>query len=125
MINENKVSLWLGKFENAEAFNTYINIGYDEDGNTIPSNFQIDFGIEKYDLEAVESDWMSDPCEDIDTLLTGFSNDFEIIPEIKPFLENIDLKEYNSILLLYKFDYSQVNQEGKEMRFIGTVDVNL
>ena len=68
---------------------------------------------------------MSDPSEDIDTLLTGFSNDFEIIPEIKPFLENIDLKEYNSILLLYKFDYSQVNQEGKEMRFIGTVDVNL
>ena len=60
MIMENKVSLWLGNYINAEELNSYINIHYDEDGNTIPSKFQIDFDIEKYDTDAIESDRISD-----------------------------------------------------------------
>jgi len=30
MIKENKVSLWLGVFENPDEFENYVNISYDE-----------------------------------------------------------------------------------------------
>lgn len=40
MVKENKVSLWLGFYENADDFKNYIKVSYDEDGNYIPSNFQ-------------------------------------------------------------------------------------
>ena len=125
MIMENKVSLWLGNYINAEELNSYINIHYDEDGNTIPSKFQIDFDIEKYDTDAIESDWISEPCESVDKLLAGFSGDLEIIAKFKPILKNVDLRRYNSILLLYNFEYSERDLIGTGMDFIGTVDLEM
>lgn len=58
MIKENKVSLWLGFYENADDFKNYIKVSYDEDGNYIPSNFQASYAIKSYDLDAIESDWI-------------------------------------------------------------------
>ena len=40
MVKENKVSLWLEFYENADDFKNYIKVSYDEDGNYIPSNFR-------------------------------------------------------------------------------------
>lgn len=40
MVKENKVSLRLGFYENADDFKRYIKVSYDEDGNYISSNFQ-------------------------------------------------------------------------------------
>ena len=58
MVKENKVSLWLGFYENADDFKNYIKVSYDEDGNYIPSNFQESYAIKSYDLDAIESDWI-------------------------------------------------------------------
>lgn len=38
----------------------------------IASKFQEDYAIKRYDLDAIESDWISDRCSDVRTLLTGF-----------------------------------------------------
>ena len=37
VVKENKVSLWLGFYENADDFKNYIKVSYDEEGNYIPS----------------------------------------------------------------------------------------
>lgn len=83
MITENKVSLWLGHFEEEERFREYFKVTYDEDGNYISSEFQKSFEIKKYDLYAVETDWLSQNCIDVVSLLQGFSGDEEIIPQFK------------------------------------------
>ncbi len=85
MEKENKVSLWLGFYENADDIKRYIKVSYDEDGNYIPSNFQETYAIKKYDLDALESDWISEQCSDVELLLAGFSGDYEIIPQLKKY----------------------------------------
>ena len=124
MIEQNKVSLWLGRFESLEAFMNYIEITYDKDGNVLPSRFQTDFGIKKYDYDAVESDWISEECVDVASLLGGFSEDEILIPKFEDILKDRNLSSYNSILLIYSFDYSKGSVSNNKMDFIGSVDMN-
>lgn len=124
MIKKNKVSLWLGKFTTSDEFARYVDIKYDEDGNYIKSTFQEDFAIARYDLDASEKDWISERCDDIETLLAGFSCDYEIIPKFEKLISNEKLSEYNSILLLYNFEYEKA-YKNKRMDYIGCVDVNI
>ena len=125
MIKENKVSLWLGFYENAEDFKSYIKVSYGEDGNYIPSEFQENFGIKKYDLDGIESDWILERCSDVDSLLAGFSRDYEIIPQFQKILECKNIQNYNSIVLLYNFEYTGVDYVDGNLEYIGCVDVTL
>ena len=105
MIRENRVSLWLGFFQSKQEFMSYIEVAYDEDGNFIPSKFQNDYAIDEYDLDAIESDWISEKCSDVKSLLAGFSEDKIIIPQFNKLLKNEKIENYNSIVLLYNYDY--------------------
>ena len=125
MIKRNKVSLWLGLFENAEDFKDYIKVSYDEDGNYIPSKFQESYCIKRYDLDAMESDWISERCSDVESLLMGFSGDDEIIPKFQKMLENKKIEDYNSIVLLYNFEYMNVEYMDEKLEYIGCVEVSL
>lgn len=125
MIKENKASLWLGYFENEDDFRNYMKVSYDEDGNYIPSKFQENYGIRKYDLDTSEIDWISDKCIDVESLLAGFSNDFEIVPQFKKMLECKNVEKYNSIVVLYNFEYINCNRKNENFEYIGCVDVNL
>lgn len=125
MITENKVSLWLGFFENADELMNYIEESYDEDGNYIPSNFQVSYAIKKYDLDAIESDWISKKCFDAESLLTGFSGDYEIIPQFQKMLENKKIENYNSIVLLYNFEYTGIDYIDDKLEYIGCADVSI
>ena len=125
MEKENKVSLWLGYFEKENDFRDYMKVRYDKDGNYIPSKFQELFAIKKYNLDLSEIDWISDKCTDVELLLAGFSNDFEIIPQFKEMLENRDIVKYNSIVLFYNFGYKNNNCPTAELEYIGCANVNL
>lgn len=125
MEKENKVSLWLGFYENADDFMRYIKVSYDEDGNYIPSNFQETYAIKKYDLDAIESDWISEQCSDVKSLLAGFSGDYEIIPQFQKMLEHKNIQSYNSIVLLYNFEYTGVDYVDEKLEYIGCADVTL
>ena len=125
MVKENKVSLWLGFFENSNDFKNYIKISYDEDGHFIPSNFQENYAIKRYDLDAIESDWISEKCSDVESLLAGFSGDQEIIPQYKKMLDHKNIQKYNSIILLYNFEYKGVDYIDEKMEYIGCADVTL
>lgn len=98
---------------------------YNEAGNYIPSYFQESYAIKKYDLDAIESDWISERCSDAESLLTGFSGDYEIIPQFKKMLEHKNIRNYNSIVLLYNFEYTGVNYADEKLEYIGCADVTL
>ena len=125
MIKKNKVSLWLGLYENIDDFKNYMKISYDEDGNYIPSKFQKNFAIKKYDLDAIETDWISEKCINVESLLTGFSGDHEIIPQFQRMLDHKNIQNYNSIVLLYNFEYINNNYVDEKLEYIGCADVTL
>lgn len=123
MQKEGKVSLWLGNFSNEESFREFMEIKYTDDGDSIPSKFKKQFKIEYYDIDFSEVDYMEEQSNDLEVLLEGFSNDYEIIPKLK---EKYDGHMYNSIVLLYDFEYdaNKINyqNENNTLDFIGCVD---
>lgn len=123
MIKKNKVSLWLGKFSTSDEFSEYVEIDFSEDGDYIKSKFQEDFGIMEYTSDLMEKDWLSGHCDDLESLLSGFSYDYQIIPEFQKIICKEKLINYNSILLLYDFEYEK-GISNNLMDYIGCVDVN-
>ena len=123
MQKEGKVSLWLGNFNNEKTFREFMEIKYTDDGDSIPSKFKKQFKIDYYDIDLSEIDYMEEKSNDLEVLLEGFSNDYEIIPKLK---ENYDGNMYNSIVLLYDFEYdsNKINykNENNILDFIGCVD---
>jgi len=125
MIAENKVSLWLGCFENEQVFREYICESYDKDGNYVLSDFQKDFSIMRYDFDSVESDWFSHSFTDTESLLSGFSGDFVIIPQFSKMLQDTQIERFNSILLLYNYEYTGDLRFGGNLEYIGCADIDI
>lgn len=123
MQKEGKVSLWLGNFSDEESFREFMEIKYTDDGDSISSKFKKQFKIEYYDIDFSEVDYMEEQSNNLEILLEGFSNDYEIIPKFK---EMYDGHMYNSIVLLYDFEYdaNKINykNENNVLDFIGCVD---
>ena len=118
-----KVSLWLGTFKDESSFKNYIEGRYDADGNYIISEFQRDFAIERYDIDSAESDWIDDKCDTVKELLEGFSYDTEVIPQFEKLIPQELICSYNSILLLYDFEYS-LNEHGVyQLNYIGVAEI--
>ncbi|MBD7912240.1 immunity 22 family protein [Clostridium cibarium] len=123
MQKEGKVSLWLGIFNDEETFRKFMEIKYTDDGDLIPSKFKKQFKIDYYDIDFSEIDYMEEKSNDLQVLLEGFSNDYEIIPRLN---EKYSGGMYNSIVLLYDFEYQHNGDNYKngdnELKFIGCVD---
>ena len=113
------VSLWLGRFSDFDELETYTEIKYNVDGDSIPSIFEKDFKLGYYDRDLVEKDWITDAEDDIEKLLVGFSYDNQLIQQYI----NIKLKsKYNTIILIYNYDY---NKEGKIVKSVDNNTYNL
>lgn len=97
MQKEGKVSLWLGTFNDEETFRELMEIKYTDDGDSIPSKFKKQFKIDYYDIDFSEIDYMEEKSNNLQVLLEGFSNDYEIIPKLN---EIYNGGMYNSIVLL-------------------------
>ena len=122
MQKEGKVSLWLGNFSDEESFREFMEIKYTNDGDSIQSEFKKQFKIEYYDIDFSEVDYMEEQSNDLKVLLEGLSNDYEIIPKFK---EKYSGNMYNSIVLLYDFEYdNNINYKNGNniLEFIGCVD---
>ena len=123
MQKEGKVSLWLGNFNNEETFREFMEIKYTDDGDSIPSKFKKQFKIDYYDIDFSEVDDMEEKSNDLEVLLEGFSNDYEIIPKLN---EKYNGGIYNSIVLLYDFEYDSNGENYKDenntLDFIGCVE---
>ncbi|MGD7043196.1 immunity 22 family protein [Jeotgalibacillus proteolyticus] len=100
------VSIWFGNFNQENSLEEYVDLTYDEDGESIPSKFFIDFNIDmdETDEDTIEKAVHEHSSSDIAKLLDGCSYDEIVIPNVK---SNIELKKsYNAVILIYNFRYN-------------------
>lgn len=100
------VSIWLGNIKEEDSIEKYVDLTYDEDGESVPSKFFIDFNIDmdETDEDTIEKVVYKNSSSDISTLLDGCSYEEIIIPKFK---KSIDLKNsYNAVILIYNFEYN-------------------
>ena len=111
---KNKVSIWFGKFDTKGKFVKYIKKTYNEDGDSIPSQFMKDFKIKSFDEDFLEVFF--------DTAIDNSS--FEDISYSETFLEKIKINfsVYNCTILLYDFSYTGTIKEKDNVKFYGTLD---
>jgi len=123
---KNDVSLWLGYFSNFDEVEKYMEIKYDEDGDSIPSVFEREFKLGYYDRDLIEKDWIPDAEDDVKKLLVDFSYDDQLI---KQFNNDMLNSKYNTIILLYNYNYDKdgravnsVEKNEYKLDFIGTAE---
>ena len=100
------VSIWVGNIKEEDAIEEYVDLTYDEEGESEPSKFFIDFNIDmdETDEDTIEKVVYKNSSSDISTLLDGCSYEEIIIPKIKG---SIDLKKsYNAVILIYNFEHN-------------------
>lgn len=115
------VSLWMGNFFTEKEFENYVSIDYTADGDSIPSQFEKDFNLGRYNRDLIEKDWIAVSENNISNLLEDFTYDNQLIPQF-----NFVDKEYNTIILIYSYNYEQesiqmrsLKEEVFELNFIG------
>ncbi|MRX73697.1 hypothetical protein GJU40_16270 [Bacillus lacus] len=99
------VSIWLGEITDEDSMREYINISYNEDGESVPSQFFIDFNIDmdETDEDTIEIAVYKSSSNDMSTLLKRCSYEENIIPKIRSSV--VLKKSYNAVILIYNFDY--------------------
>ncbi|WP_372069490.1 immunity 22 family protein (plasmid) [Tistrella mobilis] len=99
-IQPETVSVWVGCFESEDAMSRYFDEDFTEDGDAIPSPFQISFQID-YDPYKFEADIFRDKSE-IYRALEDASYSEYYADDVKKFL-NI-LGEINTICIIFDCD---------------------
>ncbi|UPO90547.1 immunity 22 family protein [Niallia sp. Man26] len=99
------VSIWLGNINDEDSIGEYVDLTYDVDGESVPSQFFIDFNIDmdETDEDTIEKAVYKNSSSDISALLDGCSYEEIVIPKIQ---KSINLKKsYNAVILIYNFEY--------------------
>ncbi len=118
------VSLWIGKLENTESFNSYFEHNYSKDGNFIPSSFIKDFKIDYFDEDLMEIQYLKQKNNQLENILNGCSHDKIIIPKFSKLVGKQLKKKMNTMILLYNFQYIGKINETKKMKYMGCVKYN-
>ncbi|WP_080874121.1 immunity 22 family protein [Oceanobacillus timonensis] len=107
------VSIWGGDIKDVDSISEYVDLTYDEGGESVPSPFFVDFNIDlnETDEDFIEKVVYKNSSSDLSRLLEGCSFEEIIIPKME---ESIDLKKsYNAIILIYNFEYNnEINSIG-------------
>ncbi|MFJ8218134.1 immunity 22 family protein [Bacillus cereus] len=112
------VSIWLGNMETQDQLDVYMEVTYDEEGDSIPARFFVNFNIDMIDVDEdfIEKEVLEEASDDISVLLTGCSYDDKILSRIK---EEVKLKKsYNSIVLIYNFQYDNAVSNFEDFDFV-------
>ncbi|SFK09923.1 MULTISPECIES: immunity 22 family protein [unclassified Bacillus (in: firmicutes)] len=113
MEKQGMVSIWLGNIKTQNQLEKYADLTYDEDGESIPSKFFVDFNIDRNEIDEdfIEKEVLEEESDNISVLLEGCSYDEIILPKIREYV-NLN-KSYNTIILIYNFEYQNlVNSSG-------------
>lgn len=123
MQEKNYVSLWLGTSKSKKSLDKYIKIKYTRDGDFVPSIFARDFKIERYDDDFREAKFYDEKSNNIHELLDGFSYSDVVVEYFKNEIGEELAVPYNSVILLYNFNYDGMVEEIKNgteyFKFIG------
>ena len=119
MENSNFVSLWLVKVNDEETLENVTSNIFNDDGDSVPSKFAELYEI-GYNHDFSEIEYVGEK-ESIAEILDGFSYCDEIIPIFEQV--KIDIKEFNSVILLYGLKYTGEKTDGIvgdcKFKFIG------
>ncbi|WP_416150206.1 immunity 22 family protein [Salipaludibacillus sp. HK11] len=122
MEKQGLVSIWLGNFKEEYSIRKYVDLTYDEDGESVPSQFFIDFKIDMDEIDeaTIEKVVYENTSSDILTLLGGCSFEEIIIPKIR---KSINLKKsYNAVILIYNFEHNNEITSTGNFDFIATIN---
>jgi Immunity protein 22 len=100
------VSLWLAKATTQESLDDFLNVRYSDDGTYENSNFGNYFNVGYYNESFKESEFFEEYSDDLEYLLEGFSYEENIIPRFVDLVVN-QLEEFNAVIMLYNYDYSE------------------
>ena len=115
------VSIWLGNINDENSIEEYVDLTYDEDGESMSSQFFRDFKIDmdETDEDTIEKAVHKNSSNDFLVLLDGCSYEEIIIPKVK----GIDLKKsYNAVVLIYNFEYNHEISSNSDFDFIATTN---
>lgn len=116
------VSIWLGNINDEDSIGEYVDLTYDEDGESVPSQFFIDFNIDmdETDEDTIEKAVYKNNSSDISALLDGCSYEEIVIPKIQ---KSINLKKsYNAVILIYNFEYKNEISSADAFDFIAATN---
>lgn len=114
------VSIWFGNFS-GNSIGEYVDLGYDDDGESIPSQFFKDFNIDmdETDEDTIEKAVYNKNSSEINLLLGGCSYEEVIIPKLQ---EKYNItKPYNAVILIYNFDYKSNIKSAGDFDFISAL----
>lgn len=118
------VSIWIGSFPTEEAFDTYIDWIYNEDGEST-NQFAADSGIYWFDHDFQEASFYANGLGTPTDALKGNSYESSFFSEAKPLLQRKITPTDNAILLLYDYTYSYsmaevAERSGCKLKYVGT-----
>ncbi|WP_249595687.1 immunity 22 family protein [Peribacillus frigoritolerans] len=121
MVKQGMVSIWLGNIKNEISIEEYVYLKYDENGESVPSKFFINFKIDmdETDVDFIEKAVLKENSNNISVMLEGCSYEEIMIPK---FNKQFNLtKSYNAVILIYNFEYdNNINSIG-EFDFITSI----
>lgn len=109
-MEQNKVSLWLGNFASEAALDEFVRERF-----TVEENFYSDFA------KAFEIDFIDSQFQEVYFSNNLSKDDLKLLSYTTSYLGevNIELKDYNSVIALYDFDYAPKVRLTEHIRFIG------
>jgi hypothetical protein len=117
---QGRVSIWLGNIESQNHLDKYVNLTYDEDGESVTSKFFLDFNVDmdEIDEDFIEKAVLDVKYDNISVLLEGCSYEEFIIPQVRKHV--ILNKLYNAVILIYNFEYENLVRSSGDFDYITT-----
>ncbi len=114
---EGFVSLWLGTVKSEKDLEKLMIIGYTDDGDLIPSGFSKLFSMGRYNDDFREVRFYDKGIKSIPEALNGFSYSDDITMYFESLIPAEKLHGFNSVVLIYNFQYSGDKTEVENSTF--------
>ncbi len=127
MEREGYVSIWIGIFSSDSELQKYLELGFTDDGDYIPSQFMKDYNIDVEDFEEdfLERNWINKATISINELIKRCSYEDRVLNEINTFKSDHNIEKLNTAVLLYNFQYDGkiecIEYDDCTLRFYGFV----
>lgn len=127
MEREGYVSLWIGIIDSDFELSKYLELGYTDDGDYIPSQFLTDFNIDldEFDEEFTERNFAKNLTDSIIELIKGCSYEDVVLEKFQDLYSDTCKEKLNSAFLLYNFQFDenikQIKTDKYYFRFVGSI----
>jgi hypothetical protein len=119
-IDERVVYAWIGEFDSEVDFERYIEQSYTEDGDSIPSQFMRDVGLDWYDDDFQEFEYHS-ARRSIRIALSGHSYSESFAPLLIQRATELGIESVGAVFLLYELDNPPIPpSQDAPIRYIGS-----